>query len=123
MILPLLITLLICYCLYNAKGKLALYSIRILHFLYVLFILMFPFLTHDKTLLKCYIIIILFMMFHWIVANDTCALTLAEQYVSGRQAEDTFTGSLVKPVYNIRHKHIWYVTIFLLIFSVAKVLL
>jgi hypothetical protein len=63
------------------------------------------------------------MMFHWIVVNDTCALTLAEQYVSGRQTEDTFTGSLVKPVYNIQHKHIWYVTIFLLIFSVSKVLL
>lgn len=69
-----------------------------------------------------YIMISLFTMLHWIVSNDTCALTLMEQFLTGRKSDDTFIGKIVKPIYNISNKQITAIAIFLLIIAIVKLI-
>ena len=52
--------------------------------------------------------------------NDTCALTLLEKYLTGRNDCDTFIGRIVKPVYNISNNNIVFITLSLLTFSSLK---
>lgn len=40
-------------------------------------------------------------MFHWVMNDDTCALTQIEMYVTGKEKEGTFFGRLVSPVYKL----------------------
>jgi len=52
-------------------------------------------------------------MFHWILANDTCALTLLECVLTGKSKEETFIGRLMGGIYNVQSKDIWIITIIL----------
>lgn len=52
-------------------------------------------------LLKMFSLIVPFLFLHWSLNDDTCALTVMEQYVSGNEKYETFTGQLMKGIYII----------------------
>lgn len=74
--------------------------IFILHTLLFLAAVIVPFLK-NKDLLEFYSLAIPFLMFHWVMNDDTCALTHLEMYVTGKEKEGTFFGRLISPVYNL----------------------
>ena len=68
----------------------------------ILFItsLVVPF-TRNVDLLKMYSVIIPFIFFHWAINDDTCALTILESSLTGKEQKDTFFGRLMKPIFTI----------------------
>lgn len=119
-IILLSILAIVLYSFYDTRCLAALCIIRLLHFLFLMFIVLGPFIFKKKQELQLYIIISIFMMIHWVVASDVCALTLAEQYITGRCSDDTFIGQIVKPVYNITNKQITLIAVLLLMFAIVK---
>ena len=115
-----ILLLIILYSLYDTKCLLSLCIIRFLHIMFIIFIIFGPFLFKTREELMFYIIVSTFMMLHWIIANDMCALTLAEQYITGRKSDDTFIGQIVKPIYNITNKQITMISVLLLLVAVGK---
>lgn len=96
--------------------------IQFIHLLLCIFILLGPFLIKEKELLILYILIVSFVIFHWILSSDVCALTLLEQWVTGKTSDETFVGRLVKPIYNITNRHIMIITVALLLISIIRMM-
>lgn len=71
-----------------------------IHCALFLMALVVPFLK-DKRFLVMYSLIIPFLLFHWSVNDDTCALTQLECYFTDTPKERTFMGRLVGPIYNM----------------------
>lgn len=72
--------------------------ISILHVLFVLWMLLTPFFGGlDQLLLYC--IIVPFLVAHWLLNNDQCALTLLEQWLRGVELHESFIHKIVSPVY------------------------
>ena len=116
----LLLILIICYSFYNTSCFFATCIIRFLHLLVIIFVIIGPFIFTCKMTLLFYISMVVFIMIHWFLMNDTCFLTLMEQFFTGRKSEDTFIGKIVKPVYNITSREINNITIMLLLFAISK---
>jgi hypothetical protein len=74
--------------------------IFILHTILFIAAVVIPF-TNNKDLLGLYSLTIPFLMFHWVMNDDTCALTQIEMYVTGNDKEGTFFGRLISPVYSL----------------------
>jgi hypothetical protein len=87
-----------------------LYLIKALHLAIILFIVAVPFLNKNYFLLL-HIITVPFIMFHWILNNNTCALTLAEHYITEKltgkpvDPRESFMSNLIKPVYDFANNH------------------
>jgi hypothetical protein len=79
-----------------------LWLIRLLHLLLVAFVLSGPFLTFLPVLLL-YLVLIPFIVVHWVTNNDTCALTVMEAYLRGVPDRNTFFYNLVSPIYKLDH--------------------
>ncbi len=89
--------------------------ITIIHYIYVIFILAAP-ITNNSFLLLLHSIFVPFMIFHWILNNDTCFLTILESYIRNsadgnktfdieqlmKKKEDCFTYKLVGPIFNFK---------------------
>lgn len=81
--------------------------IIILHFIFVLFIIMTPFIGNNYFLLL-HAIIVPFMMLHWYMNDNNCALTLMEKkirlnlYGEEPDPNDCFTYNLIAPVYDFK---------------------
>ncbi len=71
------------------------------------------------------------MIFHWILSDNTCFLTLVEKYLRTRNGEtinnsDCFTCRLIEPVYDFEKNNksfsdvIYLTTIFLWVISFTK---
>lgn len=71
----------------------------VLHILFVVFVIYAPFSSHPQ-LVVMHAITIPFVCFHWMLANDTCCLTLCERWLRGCEAKESFFHNLVSPVYN-----------------------
>ena len=71
-----------------------------IHAVLFMAILVMPF-TNSKQNLEFYTILIPFLFYHWSVNDDTCALTLLEQRVTGKNKEETFMQRLVGPIYKM----------------------
>jgi hypothetical protein len=71
-----------------------------LHTIFLLFLIIIPFVNDDK-LLQMYSILIPFIFYHWSVNDDTCAMTQFETYVTGKNKDETFFHRLVSPVYKM----------------------
>jgi len=56
---------------------------------------------NDKRQLEFYSMVIPFIFYHWSVNDDTCALTQAEMYITGKHKEETFMGRVVGPIYKM----------------------
>lgn len=105
--------------------------VKIIHILYILFVIVVPF-TNSNYLLTLYCIIIPFMVLHWILNNNICALTLVEKYlrkkINGNNPNndiDCFTCKLIEPVYDFTNNYkafsiIIYIITFILWFIAAS---
>lgn len=51
-----------------------------------------------------YSMIIPFVFFHWAINDDTCALTILESSLTGKEQKDTFFGRLMRPIFTIDNK-------------------
>ena len=76
-----------------------------IHLVLLLWILITPFLN-DKRSLEFYSIVIPFIFYHWSVNDDTCALTQAEMYITGKHKDETFMGRVVGPIYKMEENDI-----------------
>ncbi len=81
--------------------------INLLHFLVILFVIIIPF-TNYTYLILIHSIIVPFIMIHWILNNDNCAITEAEKIIRFKlnggnnpvKYSDCFSYKLISPVYN-----------------------
>ena len=107
-----------------------LYFIKFIHLLLIIFICYTPF-TQSNYLLLIHIIIIPFIILHWLLNDDTCILTEIEKNIlkkkNGKVDEKyCFTCQLISPVYNVHNNYktfkclIYFITIFLWCKSVEK---
>lgn len=94
--------------------------IQSIHLILCIAIIIGPFIINDKSLLIVYIICVSFIIFHWFLSSDVCALTLLEQWVTGKNSESTFIGRIVKPIYNVTNNHVTCITIILLLISIIR---
>ena len=87
-----------------------LYLIKAIHLAIIIFIVIVPFLNKNYFLLL-HIITVPFIMFHWILNNNTCALTLAEHYITEKitgkpvDPRESFMSNLINPVYDFADNH------------------
>jgi len=95
--------------------------IRVLHFLLVAFLILAPF-TKDSLIILTNIVLIVSIMFHWAVNNQTCCLTICEKILRGKELDsETFFGNLVGPVYSANETSItWIFMSILLVFSIVQ---
>lgn len=109
--------------------------IIIIHILFILFIVIVPF-TSYTYLLFLHVIICPFIVLHWVLNDNTCALTMAEKYIRTQMNNgvpiddgDCFTCRIIDPIYkftntNADHSTIIYITITVLwLISLTKLLL
>ena len=82
-------------------------AIVALHIAFILFVVLTPFMT-DYRLMLLHIIIVPFMMAHWYVNDNTCALTLLENQIRSKlygetpNNNDMFMYRLIAPVYDFK---------------------
>lgn len=112
-------------------SRIILWLITLLHILFILFVVIIPF-TNSNYLLLLHAVTVPFMMFHWIINDNTCALTLAEHYVRKKlygtksKKEETFMAGLIEPIYDFKENHknfsdiIYVITIILWLISTSK---
>ena len=99
-----------------------------IHIVFVIYMIMFPFLSRDRTCLLHHAFILCFIMFHWLVNSDTCALTELEYWLrsvskpSTLQKNQTFFGSIISPVYNLENVEMYKATILLTLFTFHRAL-
>jgi len=95
--------------------------IKIIHLLFVLFIVLTPFFGTEM-LLTYHFIAVPFLVLHWITNNDTCALTLLESKVRGVDDNQTFMGNIIKPIYNahLTSKHYYWILGLLFLITVIR---
>ena len=79
--------------------------IFLIHFIFLLWILIIPF-VYERRQLEFYSMVIPFIFYHWSVNDDTCALTQAEMYVTGKEKDETFMGRVVGPIYKMEENDI-----------------
>lgn len=81
--------------------------IIILHLLFVVFIVVTPFIGNNYFLIL-HVIVVPFMMAHWYLNDNNCALTLMEKKLRERMygeipdPDDCFTYNLIAPVYDFK---------------------
>ena len=103
--------------------------ITVLHILVVFFVTMAPFLDSNYLLIM-HIIVVPFIMLHWILNNNTCSLTVAEKFIREisygtiSDDKDCFIYQFIAPIYDFNKDHeeyskfIYLVTIVLWLISV-----
>lgn len=74
--------------------------IFVIHLVFLLWILITPF-TNNRRQMEFYSMMIPFIFYHWSVNDDTCALTQAEMYMTGKHKQETFMGRVVGPIYKM----------------------
>ena len=76
--------------------------IGLIHYLLIVFIIGAPFFGSEY-FLTLHIVIIPFIMLHWVTNQSVCALTEIEKLVRGEKDDDkTFFGQVVGPVYKFK---------------------
>ena len=77
--------------------------IWILHIILMIVVVYSPF-SKNERMLKLNMLLIPFLILHWITNNDTCALTELEKYIRNtKNTYDTFFGMLVGPVFKLNN--------------------
>lgn len=101
--------------------------IFIIHLIFLIYMVVFPFITKDSFQLFFHAILLGFIMLHWLMNSDTCALTEIEfwfrkTFTNGFSDKrgDTFFGKLISPIYNIQVIEIYKLTILLTLFTIHK---
>lgn len=96
----------------------------LLHVLFVLWVVITPF-TNNKPMLVLHLIVMPFLWLHWMLNNDTCALTVAERYLRGVDKSESFFHNLVSPIYVIQDEELrgfcWLCSFVLWLITLTKV--
>lgn len=105
-------------------------SITIIHLLLILFVVLVPF-FNDNFLLLLHIMIVPFILFHWLMNDNNCSLTLIEKSlrkkIYGSSDLTCFTCQLIEPVYDFNKnfdrmtKLLYLITILLIFISIYKI--
>lgn len=110
-----------------------LYLITLCHLALVIFIVVTPFVGSNYMLLM-HSVIMPFIMMHWLLNDNTCALTLAEQkireHITGIPCDKTecFTCKLIDPIYDFKANNIdstcaiYTISILLWLISIGRLL-
>lgn len=78
----------------------------LLHALIVVAALVVPF-CNDDYMLALYVFMMPFLWAHWLLNDDTCALTALECHLRGLKSDgESFIYKVVSPVYKIRNAHV-----------------
>lgn len=72
--------------------------ISFLHFLVLFWTLTAPFV---KELRVSYVILMPVIMLHWLILDDSCALTLLESHLRGCTKSESFVYRFVNKIYNV----------------------
>jgi len=96
-----------------------------IHTAFTLWVLATPFFG-SREMLRLHLIVIPFLVLHWITNSDTCALTIAEQMLRGVDKDDSIFHAIVSPVYILPDDGLkrakWYAAILLWGVTAHKVL-
>ena len=89
--------------------KLIFYTIRMLHILLVSFIIVVPF-TRSNYFLLFHAVVVPFIIMHWLLNNNMCALTLMEQVLrksiyGEAKSDECITCKLIEPVYDFKNNY------------------
>lgn len=105
--------------------------IVILHFLFIVFVTVTPFIGNNYFLIL-HAITVPFMMAHWYANDNNCALTLMEKkirhklYGTEPNPDDCFTFNLIAPIYDFKKNNndasfiIYLVTILLWFYTIYR---
>ena len=78
------------------------YIIKFIHILVVIFLVFSPFFG-DEYFLTMHLLVVPFILLHWITNQSVCALTEMEKIVTGKTCDDeTFFGQVVGPIYKFK---------------------
>lgn len=99
----------------NVMDKMVANTVWFTHIIIIIMILTIP-LTNSNYFLFLHAITIPFIMFHWILGDNTCALTIVERGIRGIKKEEDnkdklndidncFTCRLIEPVYDFHKNH------------------
>jgi hypothetical protein len=72
--------------------------ITLLHILVLAWALIAPI---TKTLRVSYVLLMPVLMLHWLLLDDTCALTLLENHLRGCDTKESFVHQFVTKIYNV----------------------
>lgn len=112
-------------------NKILLNLIVLLHLLFVLFVIITPFIGNNYFLLL-HAIVIPFMMAHWYINDNSCFLTIMEKqirysiYGELPESEMCFSYKLIAPIYDFKKNHddtsdfIYLITIILWLISIFR---
>lgn len=76
--------------------------ISVIHYLIFLFLVLTPFFGNDY-FLTIHLLVVPFIMLHWVTNQSVCALTEMEKLITGKTCDDdTFIGKIVGPVYKFK---------------------
>lgn len=84
--------------------------INIIHLIVIIFVLATPF-SNSNYLLLLHIVIVPFIMLHWLLNNNTCCLTVVEKYIRQKtisnkiNEKDCFTYQIIAPIYDFSKNH------------------
>lgn len=77
------------------------FGIRMIHIGFIMWMVWVPF-TNNDSMLMMHAIISPFLMLHWILNNDGCALTVMEKHLRNLDHDhESFIHSIVSPIYKI----------------------
>jgi hypothetical protein len=84
--------------------------INVLHVIVILFVLCAPF-SGSNYLLTMHLMIVPFIILHWIVNNNTCSLTVAEKFIREQtygapvKEDDCYSFKFIAPIYDFNKNH------------------
>lgn len=84
--------------------------ITVLHLLVIIFIIGAPF-SDSNYLMLMHVIVVPFILLHWVLNNNTCSLTVAEQYLRQKTTgkpvnnDECFTYKFIAPIYDFNKNH------------------
>ena len=84
--------------------------ITMLHLLFIILVVVIPF-TNSTYLLLVYVTVIPFVVFHWLVNDNTCFLTMMEKNIRQKlygevpNSAECFTARIIEPVYDFKKNY------------------
>jgi len=99
--------------------------ISVLHFIFVVYVLIVPFVSSSLPIMGLHAAILTSLLLHWYLNNDICVLTLLEQFLfpnPNNNKDELFFQKLIGPIYNIDNVQLNVCTILLLFFTVHQFL-
>jgi hypothetical protein len=89
--------------------------INVLHIIVILFVLCAPF-SGSNYFLTMHIIIVPFILLHWVLNNNTCSLTVAEKFIREKtygnpvKNDECFSYKFIAPIYDFNKNYEAYST-------------